>query len=154
MIFYELSSDTGTITASNFKACPNFTIFLNNSEESREEKGMSYVFRRFPHGTVKIIATDKDKAFFVRGKQTNKVAEAYSQLILLIKDIEDKYKGQYDLLSHNLITTHSRLQDMLWAIIPERLLVGAENHAEQLDIVKSRVLGDIDHTTSHLLSAV
>lgn len=136
MIFYRLKAKDGK-TYSNFETLSNFEQFI-----SQNTKGGHYIKSELSEGIVELIATDLDANLFLRNKMSKIVLRAYGKLFKLLKDIESEQSKRYTIFEHNLITTHSRLQDSIGSILPEKQLVRAENYIGQIAVAEKAIQSD------------
>src|SRR5882672_5895438 len=119
MIFFKIVVDK-KIVFSNFE--DKFKESSYNSSSVRK------VIRIFPQCEVELFGTDYDYKLLANNHIASKTAEAYAEIIKIKDDFKNTSRNEYNILSHNFITSQSFLQDALGQIIPEESLVRAENH--------------------------
>lgn len=140
-----------------FRLIKDKEVILSNCESLKEELLRSsttrMVSRFFSECEVQLFGTDYDYKILANKHIADKTAEAYVRLIKVRDDLKSDYKSEYAILSHNLITSYSLLQDALGRIIPEEGLAKAENHAEQINIVE-KILNSNQQLSAEALLAV
>ena len=101
---------------------------------------------------IELFATEYDYKLLSNKHIASKTIESYSNLNQIMEGIKKEYNQEYTILSHNLITSHSLLQDALGQIVPEESLSNAENHIDQINIVKDILLKDNQGSAESILS--
>ncbi len=139
MIYYYLTAPSGDMVASTFDEYPAALQLINRTEPSGELNGLRFIYRDYAEGSVRIVATGDDRKLISTTRHASKTAEAYSQLIPLFSKLEETYKHKYAVVSHNIVTTHSRLQDLVAALVSEQDLTVTDTHAEQVKIVEDKI---------------
>jgi len=133
MIFFKLTTEDGKVY-SNFEDLPHVEQYLGQDTNNKRN-----IIRSFRGGEVHLIATDSDAKLFGRNKIATLAIETYARLIPLLREVENRQRTQYTVLAHNLVTTHSRLQDSVGLILSEEKLARAEDHLSQILIAKNAI---------------
>lgn len=141
-MFYEIVDSLGQIVYSNISDCDGYKLF-SDSKENCSRGGYKQVYRDFPFGNVRLLSDLNNEALST-AKIATRTAMAYASLSPIISDIKKTQETQYSIFSHNLVTTHSRLQDEIESIISEDKLARALTYAEQVSAVKKSLQSDID----------
>lgn len=152
MLYYELLDTSDAQLASNFPSCPEAALFQGLTETLRKSNA-SYIYRKYDDGVVRIIATGDDVRYLASSRNATATAEAYHQLIFLMSKLKEVYSKQYRILSHNLVTTHSMLQDIIGTLVPEYEVSFTKKHSEQVEIVKKTISKDLVEAAKSVLSA-
>ena len=100
---------------------------------------------------IELFATEYDLKILSNKHIANKTIEAYAEIARTIEKLKTDYKQEYTILSHNLVTSHSLLQDALEQIVPEESLATAENHSVQIEIVKKLLDADKRNSAESVL---
>lgn len=145
MIFFEIIKNNDTVL-SNIKSHSR-QEFLNSST-------VRNISRSINGFKINLFGTDYDYKLLANKHIADKTAEAYLNIISVKDDLRNEYGQEYAILSHNLITSHSLLQDAVWRIIPEVSLVDAENHSSQIDIVKKLLEANQQKSAESILAIV
>lgn len=151
MIFYELIDKDGVVLASTFVSFEGKDAF-KNLESRAERNGVQYAYRKYECGIVRLIATEQDATYLASGRQATKTLDAYSQVISLLSNFENRHKKQYTILSHNLVTTHGRLMDLTGSLVPGQRIASAGTHDDQIEIVEKVLKGNTRKSSDIVLS--
>src|SRR3989344_434365 len=135
-----------------FKIVQNNEIIFSNFSQDFDEKSLNQskvrVFvKKLPKGEVVLFGTDYDYKLLANKHIAEKTAEVCKEII----NIKQK---ENSILSHNFITNQSLLQDAIERVIPEKSLARAENHQEQIEIIKNIIENDKQQTAKSFLSVI
>lgn len=149
MIYFELHDENSELIYSTIEMERKFDIFSSEKTNTIIIDNYKQFYRNYEFGSVRIIA-DIDDEKVSTSKIAKRTLDTYSELILVLKAINNEQKVQYSIFSHNLITTHSRLQDEIESIVPENKLARATNYREQIEFVKESVVSDINDVSESI----
>lgn len=138
MIYYELSAKDGEIIRSTIKNESKFLVFNSHKDKNCEIGEFKQVYRESDFGNIRLIGDKKDDSLST-SRISTRTAKVYSNLIPFLQEVQMTQKTEYAIFSHNLITTHSRLQDEIESIIPEEKLAHALNYKDQISIIKDKL---------------
>jgi len=111
-------------------------ILYSNLVELSEEQGVKTITRMVGDIDITIVASGPDSRILSSNRHVHDAVAICVRLADSIDEIENRQGQNYTILSHNLITTHSRLLDSFESIVPEVSLAEANDHTEQIKIVK------------------
>lgn len=132
----------------NFEVKRDGQILYSNLSDISQETKVRTISRTSGNIDITIAASGSDSRILGSKRHLHDAVAIIERFVDATDKVEQKQGNDYTILSHNLITTHSRLQDILGSIVPEESLANAKDHTEQVAIVK-RLLGkDITQTAS------
>ncbi len=149
MIYFELVDKNGDLVHSTIKNSKYEGLFADCKTETCKKSNCRQVYKKYNIGSVRILGQADDDAL-VTAKIANRTADVYSSLLATLLDIKKQQEIQYSIFSHNLITTHSRLQDEIASIIPEEKLARALTYNEQVAEVRSAIESDVLGTSESI----
>lgn len=126
-------------------------ILYSNLLEASEEQVTKTITKTLGNTDITIIASGSDLRILGSNRHVHNAVIILERLGDAIDKIENKQGLDYTILSHNLITTHSHLQDVLESIVPEESLAGANDHAGQIGIVKKILEKDVTQSARTFL---
>ena len=129
-------------------------ILYSDLSEVADREQIKTIQRTLGDLTITIVATGSEQKILSSKRHIQSAVTMCTKIANSIKSIESEQGNRYTIHSHNLITTHSRLQDAVESVIPERSLASAQDHAEQIIIVKTLLEEDISHAAEALLNIV
>jgi signal transduction histidine kinase len=139
-----------------FKIVKNDKTFFSNFGQEFDENHFNHLkvrifVKKIPKGEIVLFGTDYDYKLLANkhiAEKTAEVCEVFFREIINIKQQE------YSILSHNFITNQSLMQDAIERVVPEKSLARAENHIEQIEIVKNIIDTDKQGTAESFLTIV
>jgi signal transduction histidine kinase len=126
----------------------NLDSFDGNLNGSRVRK----IYRNIDGYDLELWGNDYDYKLLGNKHIADKTAEAYINIIKLSKGLRNEFGKEYAIISHNLITAYSLLQDSIEKVIPEFTLADTKNYLEQLDIVKNVLAKDQQNAAEGFLT--
>jgi K+-sensing histidine kinase KdpD len=145
MIYFRLETAEGK-SYSNFELLKDLDNYIGQNTHTKH-----YLIRDVPEGKIELIATDVDADLLERNKTGKIIVQTYAKLIPLLEATEKQQSKQYNILVHNLVTTHSRLQDSIGLVLPEKKLARAKDHSEQLSITKGLMQSNPENAAESIL---
>ncbi len=142
MIYFELKGSDGEVIHSTVGLFEKSKLFEGREEDSCSLNGFRQVYRTYSFGAVRIVGLTSDDAL-ATSRIAGRTADAYANILDTLLSIKRSQETQFSIFSHNLVTTHSRLQDEIESIISEEKLAKAENYSQQIAEIKEAIEGDL-----------
>lgn len=153
MIYYELKDQESLVLSSNIADFSNIAMFDGKERENIKIGKYKNIYRIYPHGTVRlIIANDKDLLNSTR--LVSDTANAFSYTLAVMRKMKNIQEERYRVFSHNLVTTHAKLQGEVNSVIPDSILVACSQHSEQFEAVKKAISSDLDSASESFLQII
>ncbi len=149
MIFSEIKNEKEEVLYTDIPEDLNSSF---PAKDSVTKEGYKQIyFSKKDVGSVRLISDIKNE-LFITNKIANRTAKTYLRFIPILSKIKENNALQYSIYSHNLVTTHSRLQDEIESIIPEQSLAKAKTYEEQLSLIKKSLEVDLENKASSIFS--
>ncbi len=140
MIFFQIKKDSD--------------IYYSNVPDNIDSFPRKVIQREYSDYSLEIIATEKDILLFGSERHRRAVTVISENLIQILDQLEERQNNRYTILSHNLITTHAHLQDIVENIVPAEKLAQAKDHFAQLEIAKNYLIEDTEASADALLGVI
>jgi signal transduction histidine kinase len=148
MIYHEIRDSLGVVISSNIEKFDDEHVFVGKENENiQTAQKVKNFFRSYKNCSVRLVTTS-DENFTTR--IASRTADAFAGMVTSLEKIKEDKNLAFLILSHNLITSHGKIQGEIESVVLEPL-TKYKTHLEQKDKIKQLILSDIENAAESML---